>query len=289
MRSFEYYRPQTLAELCRLLQQPGARIVAGGTDVLPRMRSGTFQAAALVDLCRLEELRFIRETPQAIEIGATATFADILHSDMLRRAAPALVQAAGQVGAPMTRARATLGGNLANASPAGDSIPPLLIHQAALTLFSLDAERTIPLDDFLSAPGKTALLPSEFIHHVRLEKLPQGWGEAFVKLGPRRGMAISIINAAAAIQLDANGRISFARVAAGAAAPTARRCPHVEQFLLDKNPDEELMKEAARQIAADCAPIADVRASREYRVHAAEVLVARALNSAMETASRSTR
>lgn len=288
MRSFEYYRPQTLSELCRFLQQPGARVVAGGTDVLPQMRNGTFQAAALVDLCRLDELRFIRETPQAIEIGALTTFNELLHSDAVCRAAPALIQAAGQVGAAQTRARATLGGNLANASPAGDSIPPLLIHDAALNLRSLDAERTIPLADFLAAPGKTALQPSEFIHHIRLEKLPPGCGEAFAKLGPRRGMAISIINAAAAIQLDANGVIGAARVAIGAAAPTARRCPHVERFLQDKVPDRSLLEEAARQIAADSAPIADVRASREYRVHAAAVLVARVLISAVEAASRRT-
>jgi carbon-monoxide dehydrogenase medium subunit len=285
MRSFEYYRPQTLPELCQLLQQPGARIVAGGTDVLPQMHTGAFQPSILVDLCRLDELNFIQETPGALEIGAMVTYNDILRSDAIRQYAPALIQAASQIGATMTRSRGTLGGNLGNASPAGDSIPPLLIHEATITLTSAQGDRMLPLSDFLINPGKTALQPGEFIRQVSLQKLPQGSGEAFIKIGPRRGMTISIINAAAAIQMNSNGKITSAHIAVGAAAPTARRCSQIEQYLLEKDPGEQLWKEAARQVSKDISPIDDVRASREYRIHAAEILVYRALASAFEAAS----
>ncbi|KPL76208.1 FAD binding domain-containing protein [Levilinea saccharolytica] len=284
MQTFNYLRPAHLDELCQALQQPHAKIVAGGTDVLPQMHTGRLQPALLVDISRVSELEGIRIHNTQVEIGALTTFAAIQAHPTLRAAAPALTQAAQWVGAPMTRQRATLGGNLANASPAADAVPPLMIYNAEVTLTSAKGSRSLPLAQFLLGPGQTALQRGEFIQSVRFELPAEDLGSAFLKIGPRRGMTIAIVSAAAAVRLSPEGRLEQVRVAVGASAPTVIRCPQTENLLHGQLPSAELWQSAAQQIAVEISPIDDVRASRAYRRRAAGVLAVRALQAALSQA-----
>jgi CO/xanthine dehydrogenase FAD-binding subunit len=277
MQEFDFYTANTLDELLRLLAQTGGRVIAGGTDVLVQAQRGVFPASVLVDASRVRELRFIRQEGETVHIGALTTYADMLASPLLREAAPALVAAAATVGAPQTRARGTLGGNIANASPAGDTLPPLLTLDATVRLVRLGGERTMPLADVLRGPRQTCLEPGEIIHSVAFRRLPEPTGAAFLKLGNRQGMAIAVVNAAAVLTLGGDGRLETARVALGAVAPTPVRSPHAEAILRGQPLSEEVFQAAARAVLYDIAPISDVRGSADYRRKAAARLTARAL------------
>ena len=284
MQEIDFYRADTLDDLHRLLAETGGRMIAGGTDALVQMQRGAFPAACVVDASRIADLRYIRVDGDRIEIGALTTYADLLASPLIRRAAPALVAAAATVGAPQTRARGTLGGNIANASPAGDTLPPLLALDAAVTLSSVRGARILPLSQVLCGPRQTCLEPGEIIASIAFRRLPEPSGMAFIKLSNRRGMSIAVASAAAALALDPAGRIADGRIALGAVAPTAVRSPSAEAVLVGHMPGAELFRRAARAALGDISPISDVRASAAYRRQAAERLVVRALNQAWEQA-----
>ncbi len=282
MQEFDFYAANTLDELLRLLAQTGGRVIAGGTDVLVQAQRGVFPASVLVDASRVRELRFIADEGDTIRIGALTTYADMLASPLLRDAAPALVMAAATVGAPQTRARGTLGGNIANASPAGDTLPPLLALDAVVRLVKQGGERVLPLTDVLRGPRQTCLEPGEIIHSVTFRRPPEPTGAAFLKLGNRQGMAIAVVNTAALLTLDGDGRIEPARVALGAVAPTPVRSTHAEAILRGQPLAEEVFQAAARAVLYDIAPISDVRGSADYRRKAAVHLTMRALRLAAQ-------
>lgn len=282
MQEFDFYAANTLDELLRLLAETGGRVIAGGTDVLVQAQRGQFPASVLVDASRVRELRFISQDGETIRIGALSTYADMLASPLLRDVAPALVMAAATVGAPQTRARGTLGGNIANASPAGDTLPPLLVLDATVRLVKLGSERVLPLADVLRGPRQTCLEPGEIIHSVAFRRPPERTGAAFLKLGNRQGMTIAVVNAAALLALGSDGRIETARVALGAVAPTPVRSPHAEAVLRGQLPSEEIFAAAGRATLYDIAPISDVRGSADYRRKAAARLTTRALRLAAQ-------
>jgi carbon-monoxide dehydrogenase medium subunit len=282
MQEFDFYAARTLDELCRILAETGGRVIAGGTDVLVQMQRGVFPADCLVDASRVAELRFIREENGWIQIGALTTYADLLASPLLRQTAPLLLEAAALVGAPQTRCRGTLGGNIANASPAGDTLPPLLALNAKIRLVSQYGERTLPLADVLRGPGKTCLERGEVIHSISFARLAEPAGMVFLKLGNRHGMCISVVSVAAALVVD--GRITDARIALGAVAPTAVRSSHAEAVLAGQVSGPQVFQRSARAVLDDIAPISDVRGTAAYRRQAAERLVRRALELAVERA-----
>jgi len=284
MQEFNYYRPETITELKECLSQPGARILAGGTDIVPRMRQGKFSAPILVDTSGVKAMRFIEDQGSEIVLGALTTHQEIVDSPLLQNINPALVTAAESIGCQQTRCRGTLGGNIANASPAADSLPPLLIFDATLFLQSLEGERRIPLEEFLFGPGKTDLREGEFIHSISFKPMIGSWGAAFIKVGKRSGMAISVANTAVAVELNDKGKISDIRLALGSVAPTVIRCRKIEQALLGKEPEPALMKEIHKACQEEISPITDIRSTAEYREHAAEVIIHRALESAVEQA-----
>ncbi len=284
MLEFDFLQPQSLAELMVALDETGGSILAGGTDVIPRMRSNLFSASTLVDVSKIGELSFIEERAGEIVIGALTTHAELMNSEVLRSANPALVDAAASVGCNQTRQRGTLGGNLANASPAADTVPPLLVFDAQVRLVSSDSERTLPLIDFFVGPGKTRLGPAEVIHTVSFPRLTGAWGAAFQKIGKRSGMAIAVVSAAAAVVLDETGKVSDARLALGSVAPTVVRSPKAESILQGQQPTPKLIKAAAQASAGDISPISDVRSTAEYRRHAATVLAERAFQQAVDQA-----
>ena len=287
MEEFEYYSPKNLSQLLQFLAVPGGRIIAGGTDLIPKLRSNTLNLAALIDISHVEELRFIREDDERVHIGARTTYADVLESPLLARYAPVLIQATHLVASPMARARGTIGGNIGNASPAGDTFPPLLVLNAEATLLSPTGQRALPLEQVVVGPMQTVLAPDEIIHHISFNKPSANCGFGFEKLGPRQGMTISIATAAAAIELNTNQTISAVRIAFGAVAPTPIRCKAAEQLLLGRKASAESWKLAVESAVNIIAPIDDVRASADYRRKAAGVLLERALRTAAELAKRS--
>ena len=287
MEEFEYFSPTDLPQLLQLLASPGGRILAGGTDLIPRLRSNILNVSALIDISHVEELQFIREDAERVYIGSRTSYADVLESPVLSQYAPVLVQASRFVGSPMARARGTIGGNIGNASPAGDSLPPLLVLNADVSLVSPRGERVLPLEELLTGPMKTDLAPDEIIHHISFPKPPTDRGFGFEKLGPRQGMTISITTAAAAIELNSNNTISATRIALGAVAPTPIRCKAAEGLLIGRKPGKETWKLALEAALKEIAPIDDVRASADYRRKTTGVLLERALQSASEMAKRS--
>ncbi len=289
MQEFDFYAASTLDHLLRLLAETGGRVIAGGTDVLVQAQRGAFPASALVDASRVRELRFIREEGALVRIGALTTYADMLASPLLRDVAPALVAAARTVGAPQTRARGTLGGNIANASPAGDTLPPLLALDAEVRLLKQGGARDLPLAAVLCGPRQTCLESGEVIHSISFRRPPQPCGASFLKLGNRRGMAISVVNVAALLVFGANGHITAAHVALGAVAPTPLRSPHAEAVLRGQTPAGEVLAAASRAVVHDIAPISDVRGSAGYRRAVAVRLTERALRQAVQSAGREVR
>jgi CO/xanthine dehydrogenase FAD-binding subunit len=284
MFDFEYYRPESTDELKEVFNRTKGRLIAGGTDVLPILHRGQFFTASLIDISRLSELRFICEANGNIEIGALTTHADLVASPLLQQAAPALLQAAATIGCPQTRQRGTLGGNLANASPAADSAPPLLTLAADLRLTSVGSARIIHLRDFFIGPGITCLDAGEYIHSVTFRSPSGRWGAAFEKLGKRNGMAISLASAAAYLEIGTEGQLQIVRLALGSVAPRPVRSPHAEACLVGKDPNPELFQQAGQAALEDISPINDVRASAEYRQHIVPILIRRTLEKALRQA-----
>lgn len=284
MREFDYLRPVTITELKENLSQPGARILAGGTDIVPKMRQGKFSAPILVDTSGVKAMRFIEDQGHEIVLGALTTHQEMADSPLLRNINPALVTAAESIGCQQTRCRGTLGGNIANASPAADMLPPLLIFNASVLLQSLEGERRLRLEEFLSGPGETALKDGEFIHSVSFSPLTGTWGAVFIKVGKRSGMAVSVVTAAVGVQLDDAGKLGDVRIALGAVGPVALRCRKIEESLMGKTPEPALLKEISQSCQEEINPITDIRSSAEYRTHAAAVIIHRGLDEAVEQA-----
>lgn len=279
MQEIEFHTAQTVAEVCRVLLETGGRIIAGGTDVIPQMQRSRFPSGHVVDCSRVNELRFIRQENGVVEIGALATYADLLDSPLLVAAAPLLLEAAETVGCPQTRNRGTVGGNIANASPAGDTLPPLLALDAQVKLVSQNGEWVLPLSEVLIGPGQTAIEAGEVLYSVSFSSMPEPTGMAFLKLGNRKGMNIAVASVAAAVHLNSDGVVDDVRVAFGSVAPMAIRSPQAESVLMGQMPGEEVFEEAAQAAMQDISPISDLRASAAYRRHAAGQLLRRALRS----------
>jgi carbon-monoxide dehydrogenase medium subunit len=274
----DYSAPATVEELLSALRQSAgeAKLVAGGTDLIPRMRSGQQAPKTLIDLRRLP-LRYVEEDGNETRLGALATHTQLSQSRQLKSRYPALVSACQQVGAPPVRNRGTLGGNLANASPAADTAPPLLVYDAQVCLAGLDGDRWMNLEDFFLGPGQTALQSNEFVREIRIPMPPARTAAHFIKLGKRQAMAIAVVGVAVRLSLDETGIVSQARIALGSVAPTPRRAAAAEAVLQSNRLGIDTIRDAARAAREAASPISDLRASAEYRRQMVEVLVGRAL------------
>lgn len=273
-------RPRTLEEALRWLDEvPGSRALAGGTDLLVQLRDGRRRADTVVDLGPLG-LVGIDEAGGGVEIGALTPMDTLARDERIATDWPALAQAAGLVGAWPIQCRATLGGNLANASPAADTAPPLLVADAAVHLAARRGRRIVPLRDFFRGPGQTVLEPGEVVLAVRLPRRPVSEGarvfERFVKVGPRREQIISVVSVAIRLVV-ADGDIREAAVALGAVAPTPVRAARVEAYLAGQRCSAAVRQRAAALLQEDISPIDDVRAPAAYRRLAAAVVLDRLL------------
>ena len=282
--TFDYHEPISLAEAVELGARFGdaGRFLAGGTDLLIQMRRGQVEPRHVVSLHRVPGLGTI-DTNGSVALGALVTHRAIERHPAFRGDLRALPEASAVVGGHQIRNAGTVGGNIANASPAADVTPVLLALGAELTCASASGERTLSLDRFLVGPGKTAIRPGELLTAVRFPTLPARSATAFLKAGRRRAMEIAVVCVAARLTLDAGGgRCAEARIALGAVAPTAVRARAAERALEGRAPAAEALREAGRLAASECQPITDVRASARYRAHLVAALVPRALAHCLE-------
>ncbi|HEX6292112.1 MAG TPA: FAD binding domain-containing protein [Herpetosiphonaceae bacterium] len=273
-----YLQPATLTETLRLLQEHAgqARLVAGGTDVLVELQRGVRPTTTLIDISMLRDLKYVRQIDGTICIGGLATHNDVLASQDCARHALTLVQACAEVGAPQIRTRATIAGNLVTASPANDTITPLLALDAEVVLASTAGERVVPLREFYLGVRRTVLRPDELVREIRFPAMTDRQRGLFLKLGLRRAQAISVINIALMLTFDGH-QVSDARITLGCVAPTVVYAPTAEAYLRGKTLDRAVCEEAGRLACGDVAPIDDLRGSAAYRRATLAALVADAL------------
>jgi len=276
---FAYARPQSLAETFGLLDaHPGARLLAGGTDLLVGVRKGTVVAPLLIDLKRVAELRGgITELDGAIRIGAGTVLTDVIDDRRIQDAFPALVAAARVVGSIQIRNRATLAGNLCNASPAADTVPPLLVFGALLELAGPAGSRRVSLAEFLVGPGRTVLEPGELVTAAHLPLPVDAVGSAFQRMTRRRGVDLATVNLACTVTAQGVTRFAF-----GAVGPRAFLATDESGTLAAGTADPAEEDAVIRRMTAEATPISNVRASREYREGMLLVLSRRALRSARD-------
>ena len=278
-----YAQPTSLAEAVTLLGDGGWTVLAGGTDVYPALGENPL-TSPVMDISRLGDLRGIAPSPDGgIRIGALTTWTDIVRAS-LPPAFRALQQAAREVGSVQIQNRATIAGNLCNASPAADGVPPLLALDARVELASRSGNRTLPLSDFIQGNRKTARDSGELLTFIHVPAAGLQGNSAFFKLGSRRYLVISIAMIAARLAADGNGIITGAAVAVGACSAVAQRLPALESALIGQNLQAAAGIAAPQHLAA-LSPIDDVRAPAGYRMDAALEGVRRALTMAGEGAS----
>jgi CO/xanthine dehydrogenase FAD-binding subunit len=282
---FDLIRPHTIPETLAILAEHGAAAlpIAGGTNVVVDLRAGRHQPHALVDVARLPGLRGIHRDNGHLVIGGGTTISDLLYDPLIAEHAPALREAAAVFANPLIRNRATVGGNLADASPAADTAPPLLALDAVVELASQSGIRRVPLADFLVGVRKTLRRPDELLIAVRFAVPPNGSANHFKKVGLRKADAISVLSAAVAVTCDAAGRCTAARIALGALAPRPLRANAAETLLVGDKLTPAAIAEAARLAGEAARPISDIRGSVDYRRQVTEVIVRRLLDRVLST------
>ena len=260
------HSPGTLAEAYEILaERAGAvKIIAGGTDLMVMMNSHLLNAAEFLDIWRLDELRGITDEGDRLRIGALATYTQLIKSLLIQDHSPALVAASRTIGAIQIQNRGTLGGNMVNASPAGDSLPVLAAYDAEVEIGSTRGIRRIGFNKFYTGYRKTVLEPDEMVVAVRIPKLKDGERDFFWKVGTRRAQAISKTVLAAKARL-AGGVIESISIAVGSVAPTVIRAPRTEEFLIGKQPTPAHIEQAKDIIAEEISPITDLRSTEHYR------------------------
>jgi len=275
MKEGMFFAETEISKAIKLLGQyrKKAVILAGGTDLVPKINYYKLKPEVLVYIGKLG-LDYIKEKDRKLVIGAATPMAKIAASKLVAKKAGALAEAARQAGTLAVRTAATIGGNLANASPAADLATPLLAMDAELLLRSSEGKRIVALKDFFRRPGQTVLRPGELIVEI---SIPPAMGKtAFLKLGRRKAMTLSVVNVA--VRLEMNGKkCKDARIALGSVAPTPLRCTRAEGLLKGKELDKALIAQCSAEAMAACKPVDDQRATAWYRRQAGTALVARAL------------
>lgn len=275
----EYLAPNNLKDALILLKKWRSRgeLIAGGTNVIPELRAKTLRKEILIDLSHLKNLSYIKEEKKRIRIGALTTMSEIATSKTIRSKACILSEAVWQIGNPLVRNRATIAGNLADASPAADSAVPLLVLEASIVVEKHKGKRKqIPINEFFMGVNKTVLKRNELIREIVFPKPAPSSRMVYSKLGLRNAMAISVVSVGVLAEME-KGRCNRARIALGAVAPTPRRAYGVENLLEGQAVTEELIDQCCEAIQEEIQPITDVRATFEYRRSMTSVLLKRLL------------
>jgi CO/xanthine dehydrogenase FAD-binding subunit len=262
----QVFLPTTLDELWDVFERDtGAVPYSGGTDLLVQIRSGVRDPSSLVCLERIEEIRGVRDEGEKVFIGALTTHGQLLENDIIKKEFSVLVQALSVLAAPPIRHMGTIGGNIVNASPAGDTLPPLNILDAEVEIRSGDQSRRMPLSAFILGPGQVCLQPGEIVSGIRVSKVPQYNVHHYEKVGRRKAQACAIASLAAILSISNSGEIMEARLAWGSVGPTVVMSTDVEQALVGRPLSEETLHTAAKMTERVVSPISDIRANAEYR------------------------
>ncbi len=282
MRSFEFFEPTTLAEASRLFREEQAQLLAGGTDLVIGMKALTETPQSVISLQKIPGLAGISAAADgSIKIGAMTKVRTVeLSADIQQRHA-ALAEGAAEIGSIQIRNLATIGGNIAHASPAADTVAGLLVADAQVDIAGADGERTLPISELFTGPGQTALVPGEIITCFRLPGAVSG--SHYIKHKIREVMDLAFIGVAAAVNVD-NGVIREARIGLAAVAPTPIRAIEAENLLSGKELTAELLAQAGEAAAAAASPISDLRCSAQHRKEMVDVLTKRTLQEAVARA-----
>jgi len=288
MQSFDYVAPKSAGEVITLLasQNGNSKILCGGTDLLVQLREGRRKTGLVIDVKNIPELTQITfESKNGLRIGAAASCHNICSDPNVIKHYPGLVDGIRLIGGIQIQNRASVGGNLCNASPAADSIPALIVHEAMCNITGPNGARALPVEEFCIAPGKNALQSGELLTSITIPTPKGKFGASYLRFIPRNEMDIAVVGAAASVFLGDEGkRFIFAKVALGAVAPTPLFASDAGGFLSEKAVTRENIKEAARLAQAIAKPITDLRGTAKHRRLLVAVLVERALNIAIERA-----
>jgi CO/xanthine dehydrogenase FAD-binding subunit len=288
LHELDFQAPSTLAEALRLLAEGGALPLAGGTDLIVQMRAGRIHPDRIVDLKRIPELIGIVPDGAGWRIGATTPCAAIGEHAGLRAAWPGVVEAACLIGSAQVQGRASVGGNLCNASPAADSVPALIAAGASCVVVRAGgtgiAQREIPVEQLPIGPGRHALAAGELLHSIRLPARAPRSGDAYLRLIPRTEMDIAVVGVGINLSVDVRRRIVAARVALGAVAPTAILVPAAAAALIGSMLDDAAFQRLEAAARAACRPIDDKRGTAAYRTRVVGVLASRVARVAYERA-----
>lgn len=285
MGPFEYLEPQTLKQALSSLNNYGnkAKVIAGGTDLVPLLKDKTLRPEYLISIGRIADLDYIRMDKTGIRIGALTTICSIDQSPQIKAHCGILCQAASQMASTAIRNVATLAGNLCNASPAADMAPALLALSATVKLVSVTGERVVPLEEYFVGPSSTVLKPNELMTEIQMPALAPKTGGAYIKYTTGGGEELALVGVAALITMT-DGTCTDAKIALGAVAPTPIRAPKTEKLLIGKKIDDNLIKKAARTASDELSPIDDIFGSAEYRREMIKIIARDAIKQAAEMA-----
>jgi CO/xanthine dehydrogenase FAD-binding subunit len=282
---FQFTEPKTLEEAFEIVAQNkgDAAFLAGGTDLLVNLKKKVVNHKAVISLEKLAELKNTGYSDEkGLTLGAMTRISDLEESPVVREKYPILSIAASKLGSPQIRNRATVGGNICTARPAGDIIGPLIAYGATVRLVSKNGERRQSLEEFFLGPGKTIIREGEILVDIQLNTVPTNTGASCIKYGIRKAMEIAIVSVTSVLTFE-NRSCKSARIVLGAVAPTFIRSRQAEGVLLGKSFSRDIAGQAAKLAADCCQPISDIRASAEYRRELVEVLTRRSL---LEAASQ---
>jgi CO/xanthine dehydrogenase FAD-binding subunit len=282
---FDYQIPKTLDEACQLLWEADgkAKIIGGGTDLVIGLRNGALNPQYLIDITKIEELRRIEEKNGAISIGAAVTHSEIASSPLLNKYGKILSEAASEIGSPQIRNLGTIGGNIINASPAADTIPPLMVLDAVGRVVSRKGEKEVALGQLFKGAYETNLKPYEILVQIKFQKILPGVKSSFVRLARREAMAVARMSVAIVLQMEKKeGLIEDIRISLGAVTPTPQRMSDAEACLKGKYPDEELLKMASKKISEAVIRRSGIRPSTSYKAPVIEAMFLRAMRKALD-------
>ncbi|MGD9536757.1 MAG: xanthine dehydrogenase family protein subunit M [Alphaproteobacteria bacterium] len=280
-----YEAPETLDAAVALLRESGhTRPLAGGTDLLVQLRAGVVEPELIVDLKKLPGLRTIAKEKNGYRIGAAVTGAELREHPELKRVWPGVIEAANLIGSTQVQGRASLGGNLCNASPAADSVPALIAAGAVVTIIGPGGQRELPVEAVATGPGKTSLAKGEFVTSIFLPARAPRSGDAYLRFIPRTEMDIAVVGCGVSLTLDQGGTCTAARVALGAVAERALLVPEAAAALVGSKLETAALERLAAAARKACRPIDDKRGTKAFRIDVAGVLAQRAASIAAERA-----
>jgi carbon-monoxide dehydrogenase medium subunit len=281
----DYQTPTSAEDAAGLLSQDGAHVLAGGTDLLVKLRAGMVAPHLVVDLKDVPRLRGIDNDAQGWRVGAATSCAEIGEHAAFSAAWPGVVEALQLIGSTQIQGRATLGGNLCNASPAADAVPALIAAEAICEVAGVSGQREVPVEQIITSPGQNSLARGEFVLGFRLPNPPARAADAYLRFIPRTEMDIAVVGAGVSLALDAQGVCTHARVTLGAVAPTPLLVADAAKALIGTRVDDAALKALAAAASAACSPIDDKRGTIAYRIKVAGVLARRAAGIAYERAT----